>query len=115
LHAFHPGLPEFIELRPVTEPGHRLPGTETLGRREAEAIKLTKEIRADLLLVDDRKASAAAERLGISCAALLALVVQAKQNGRISSLSKFIGKLETIGGLYLSEAVKAQALELAGE
>jgi len=99
LHAFHSGLPEFVKLRPVAEPSERLPGTETLGRGEAEAIKLAKEIRAGLLLTDDRKARAAAIQLGIPCAGLLALLVQAKQSRRISSVSNLIDRLETKGGL----------------
>ena len=115
LHAFHSSLPEFVELRQATEPDQRLPGTETVGRGEAEAIKLAKKIRADLQLVDDRKARAAAKRLGISCLALAGLAVQAKQSGRISSVRDFIEKLESQGGLYLSESVKAEALRSAGE
>jgi predicted nucleic acid-binding protein len=115
LHAFHSDLPEFVKLRQVTEPGRRLPGTEALGRGEAEAIKLAAEMRADLLLVDDQKARSAATRLGLACTALLAVIVQAKQTGRISSVRGFIDKLETKGGLYLSDAVKAEALESGGE
>jgi predicted nucleic acid-binding protein len=41
----------------------RLPGTETLGEGEAEAILLAKEVGADILLTDDRKARAAAVSL----------------------------------------------------
>ncbi len=40
--------------RPVQEPNQRLAGTESLGRGEAEAIKLAQEINADLLLTDGR-------------------------------------------------------------
>jgi hypothetical protein len=41
--------------------------------------------------------------------------VQAKQKRRISSMRSFIDVLETKGGLYLSDAVKAEALKSAGE
>ena len=64
LHAFRSDLPEFVQLRPATEPTQRLAGTETLGRGEAEALKLAKEIGADLLLMDDRRGRKAATRLG---------------------------------------------------
>ena len=86
-----------------------------MGRGEAEAIKLAKKISADLLLTDDRKARLAATLLGISCAGLLAVLVQAKQNGRIGSVRSLIDKLESKGGLYLSDSVKAEALKSAGE
>ena len=56
LLAFHERLPGFVMVRPVESPELRLPGTETLGRGEAEAIKLARQLRADLLLTDDRKA-----------------------------------------------------------
>jgi predicted nucleic acid-binding protein len=115
LRAFHSQLPDFISLRPVADATQRLPGTESLGWGEAEAIKLAKEIGADLLLCDDRKARAAAGRLGIPCIGLLGVVVQAKQTNRISSVRSLIETLESKGGLYLSDAVKAEAVKLAGE
>jgi predicted nucleic acid-binding protein len=115
LHAFHSRLPDCVKLRQVTDPSQRLPGTETLGRGEAEAIKLAREIRGDLFLTDDRRARVAATRLGISSAGLLALLVQAKQKGRISSVRNLIGRLEAKGGLYLSDSAKAEALKSAGE
>ena len=115
LLAFHSRLPDFVLLRPVTASDQRLPGTEALGRGEAEAIKLAKEINADLLLVDDRKASTAAEGLGIKCTSLLAAIVHAKKDGRLTSVRAAIELMEGRGGLYLSESVKAEALRLAGE
>ena len=88
---------------------------ELLGRGEAEAIKLAREMNADLLLTDDRTAKAAATHLGIKCSGLLGLVVRAKQSGRLSSVRDIIDVLEKRGGLYLSDAVKAEALKLANE
>ena len=93
----------------------RSPETELLGRGEAEAITLAKEISADLLLTDDLKARIVAANLKIKCAGLLGLMVRAKQAGRVASVREAIGMLETRGGLYLSEAVKTEALKLAGE
>ena len=86
-----------------------------LGRCEAEAIKLAQEIGADLLLTDDRKARAAATQLGIKSSGVLGLVVHAKKLGRVSSVRDAIEVLEKRGGLYLSDAVKVEALKLAGE
>jgi predicted nucleic acid-binding protein len=115
LRAFHSDLPEFVRLRQVTRPGERLPGTETLGRGEAEALKLARELRADLLLMDDRRGRKAAASLGIVVAGLPDLGVRARRTGHLSSVRHFIEKLETKGGLYLSDSVKAEALRLAGE
>lgn len=115
LSAFHPALPTFIELRPVTNPENRLPGTELLGRGESEALLLASELNARLLLTDDRKARLAARRLHIPCLGLLGLIVQAKRLGHIESVRNTLDLLESKGGLYLSEAVRDEALNLANE
>jgi predicted nucleic acid-binding protein len=72
-------------------------------------------VRAELLLLDDRKARAAATALGLRCAGLLSLLIQAKRANFIGSVQEMIGILESRGGLYLSADVKAEALRLAGE
>jgi predicted nucleic acid-binding protein len=115
LRAFHPELPVFVVPQIVSDAGRRLPGTERLGPGEAEAIKLAKETRAELLLTDDRQARLAAERLGVRCLGLLGLLVRAKQAKVIRSVGEMVTVLETRGGLYLSDAVKAEALRSAGE
>ena len=115
LRAFHSDVPEFVEVRALTDPELRLPGTESLGRGEAEAIRLAKELNAELLLTDDRKARVAAERLGIRCAGLLALAVRAKQSGKLASVRELVLLWEQHGSFYLSDAVRLEALRLAGE
>ncbi|MBE0542587.1 MAG: DUF3368 domain-containing protein [Verrucomicrobia bacterium] len=115
LKEFHTDLPTFVELRPVRDATERLKGTELLGRGEAEALLLAKELNARLLLTDDRKARLAARRLRIPCSGLVGMIVQAKQLGKIDSAREMLNLLETKGGLYLSDAVVAEALRLAGE
>ena len=115
LLAFHSQLPDFVVLRPVTTGNQRLPETEPLGRGEAEAIQLAKEINADLFLTDDLQARAVAARLKIKRTGLLGLLVRAKQAGHILSVRETVEMLETRGGLYLSDAVKTEAMRLAGE
>jgi uncharacterized protein len=115
LKAFHRQIPGFVELRPVGDSMHRLPGTELLGRGEAEALLLAKELNAQLLLTDDRKARLAARRLQIPCIGLVGMVVHAKQVGRIPSVRDLLQVIETKGGLYLSDTVITEALRLARE
>lgn len=114
LRAFHQQLPDFVVLRRVVA-SQRLAGTELLGLGEAEAITLAKETGAELLLTDERRARIAASRLGIKCAGLLGLLIHAKQAKQISSVREWMVILESKGGLYLSDAVKAEVMELAGE
>jgi len=115
LRVFHSWLPDFVSLRLVGDVTRRFPETEALGRGEAEAIKLAKEINADVLLTDDRKARAAATELAINALGLLGVVVQARLSGQIQSARTLIEAIETRGGLYLSDSVKAEALKLTGE
>ena len=110
LMDFHRELPDFVELRPVRHPGQRLPGTETLGRGEAEAILLAKELSARLLVIDDLKARMTAKRLNVPCIGLVGVVIQAKRLGKISSVRDLLKIIETKGGLYLSDSVFAEAL-----
>lgn len=115
LKDFHRDIPSFVELRPVSNSNQRLPGTETLGRGEAEALLLAKELNARLLVTDDRKARAAAKRLNVPCIGLVGVVIQAKRLGKIPSVRNLLEIIEAKGGLYLSDAVIAEALRLANE
>jgi uncharacterized protein len=115
LHAFHSPLPDFVLLRALARPDSRLPGTSSLGLGEAEAITLAKEINADMLLTDDLKARGVAARLNVKSMGLLGVLIRAKQRGHISSVREAIAILEMRGRLYVSDAVKAEALRLAGE
>ncbi len=115
LRAFHLRLPDFVLLRPVAAAVQKMPETQALGRGETEAIQLAREIQADLLLTDDLKARVVAIGMKIKCVGLLGVMVRAKEAGHITSVREAIEALETQGGLYLSEAVKKEALKLAGE
>lgn len=57
LKDFHPQLPSFVELHPVRDATQRLSGTEVLGRGEAEALLLARQLSARLLLTDDRNST----------------------------------------------------------
>jgi hypothetical protein len=114
LLAYHSQLPGFVLVRPIAGADCLLPETSSLGRGEAEAITLAKEINADLFLTDDLKARSVAGSLNIKCSGLLGLLIRGKQRGHITSVREAMGWLETRGGLYLSDAVKAEALKLAG-
>jgi predicted nucleic acid-binding protein len=113
LAAFHPRIPSFVRVVPLEDTQTIVPNT--LGRGETEAIKLAKVLKADLLLSDDRKARAVAKELGITCRGVLGLLLAAKHRGLIASVRDAIRRVETQGGLYLSEGVKTEAIRLAGE
>lgn len=53
---------------------------------ESEAVTLYKEIDADLLLIDDKKARMLAENLGIECIGTLGILSKARSEGLIQEL-----------------------------
>jgi len=114
LRAFHVSLPAFIEVRSLPQ-STNLAGSERLGRGEVEAMQLALQVEADWLLLDDRQARITAAKLGIRCVALTGLLVKAKQLGYVPSIRNLLERLEQRGGLYLSDAVKEEALRQAGE
>jgi len=64
-----------------------------LGRGETEAINLTLELKADLLIIDDKKARSAAESYNIKCIGTLGLLTLAKKKGFIKELRKYFIQL----------------------
>jgi len=115
LLVFHEQLPAFITVRTVSESGRLPQGIERLGKGETEAIQLAKEVGAEILITDDRRARTVAIGLGLKCTGLLGLLVHAKQRNLLSSVRAMIDVLERKGGLYLSDTVKAEAMRIAGE
>ncbi|MCC7084918.1 MAG: DUF3368 domain-containing protein [Pirellulales bacterium] len=73
-----------------------LPGTVavtlSLGAGEMEAISVAQELKAGLLLVDERKASAIAQRLGLQVVGTLNVLALAAERGLID-LQSAIGEL----------------------
>jgi predicted nucleic acid-binding protein len=53
---------------------------------EAEAVLLCKEVNADFLLIDDKKARSIAEHFGINCIGTIGLLVKAKESDFIKEL-----------------------------
>jgi len=115
LVAFHGRMPGFIAVRSVPQSAARMAGAEHLGAGESEALALARHLDAELMITDDRQARTAARRLGLNFSGLAGLAVAAKRRGIIPSVTDFLESLQRDGGLYLSDAVNAEARKLAGE
>lgn len=85
-----------------------------LDRGEAEAIALTLELDADLLLVDERLARRHAQRLGLTITGTLGILLKAKERGLVAELRPLIQQLRD-NRIRLSEDVVRKALLLAKE
>lgn len=80
---------------------------------EAEAIALTYQ-RGGRMILDDRQARSVARKLGIAFIGTVRLLIRAKDAGIISALKPLLDELE-LNGFYLTEVLKAEALNLVGE
>jgi len=85
-----------------------------LGRGEAEVLTLSKEKKADLILIDEKKARKAARRAGFEVVGVLGLLLAAKNTALIPAVRPFIAELSK-QGFRLSKKVIQRALKEAGE
>lgn len=81
---------------------------------ETEAMVLYKQIRADKLLIDDRRGRNVAKINHISTIGSLGILLVAKQKGLIKEIAPLLLQLEK-SDLYLSKPLITTVLELAGE
>ncbi len=85
-----------------------------LGRGELEAMALYKQLSADALLIDDRRARAIAEQNQIVCIGALGILLLAKHKAVIHKIKPCVDKLRS-SPLHYGEALLAKALSLADE
>ena len=85
-----------------------------LGRGELDAMALCKQLNADYLLIDDKRARKIAQLNGIAIMGSLGVLLLAKQEGQLSSIKPAINKLQN-SDLHFSDRLIKKALLMAGE
>jgi predicted nucleic acid-binding protein len=108
-------LPEWIERRKLVAPASGHPALNELDAGEADAIALALEIRAAAVLLDERRGSAVARGLGLEVVGTLGVLVRAKQSGHLGSVRPELDRLINEAGFWISAAVRARLLQIAGE
>jgi predicted nucleic acid-binding protein len=111
----HAVLPGWLRVGQVGDPVEAARLMEFVDRGEAEAIELAKELRADRLLIDERKGRLLAAREGVPVIGLLGVLLLAKRRGLIPSARVLLDRLELEAGIYLSADLKEEALRTVGE
>ncbi|MBK8562113.1 MAG: DUF3368 domain-containing protein [Saprospiraceae bacterium] len=82
---------------------------------ESEAIVLSQETNADLLLIDERAGAKKAKELGLKTIGLLGVLVKAKDLGMFDSLKSILEELQEKAGFWLSAKLKKEILDAVGE
>lgn len=82
---------------------------------EAEAIALALEVQADLILLDERRATRAARQLGLKTLGLLGVLLLAKRKGLIHQVRPLLDRLETDAGFWIAPDLRLHVLRAAQE
>jgi hypothetical protein len=86
-----------------------------LDEGEAEALALAIELRADLVLLDERLARAVATRVGLRHMGLLGCILEGKRASHIPAVRPLLDALVTLAGFWFSAQLYAHILQTAGE
>lgn len=98
-----------VKDRPAVE---RLGGK--LGQGEAEAIVLARELRANIVILDDATARRIAEAEGQEVIGLLGLLLHAKDGGLLETIRPTLDRLIS-AGFYVDDRLYHTILQHAGE
>jgi predicted nucleic acid-binding protein len=82
---------------------------------ETAALSLAVEIRADAVLVDERRGHDVAVQLGLRVIGVVGILLRAKSAGLVSAVKPLLEALDRDAGFWLSESLREQVLKLAGE
>ncbi|MBO9612193.1 MAG: DUF3368 domain-containing protein [Dyadobacter sp.] len=106
---------DWIEIREVSSTSLLNELTELLDPGEAEAIVLATELRADLVLIDERKGRAIATQMGLSVIGTLGALVEAKEKNYINSVKPVIDILVNQCGFWIKPSLVERVLKSVNE
>ena len=82
---------------------------------ETQAITLALELEADLLLMDERKGTEAARRLGLYTIGVFGILLEAKRRALIDRVLPRVDRLVSELRFFASPALRQRLAQLAGE
>jgi uncharacterized protein len=74
-------------------------------RRGVSDFALAREIKADVLLIDERLGRSAARRLGLTISGLVGVLIEARRSGLLPDASQVVEDLRTNAGFWISDAL----------
>ena len=105
---------DWIKVIPITNNTAKEMFTSALHDGEVEVMLLTKEINADLAIIDDGLARRHAKYLGITITGTLGVLLRAKDLGIVKEVCPILNDLIQTG-FYISDDVRDEVLRIAGE
>ncbi len=120
LGAGQPGAVEvasssWIKVVPIQNPAMAISLQAELDQGEAEAVILAFELKAALLLIDERRGRQVATRFGLKITGLLGLLIEAKRQGLIPRLKPLLDDLITQASFWVKAELYQQVLQQVGE
>ena len=82
---------------------------------EAEAITLAKDLRADILLIDEKKGRAIATQLGLNITGILGILIEAKRQNHVASIKPIINTLTEKAGVWFKPELIKEVLNRVNE
>jgi predicted nucleic acid-binding protein len=105
----------WLRVAPLPSPAEPIRhGSHELHSGETEVIRLSQQLRADILLMDDRSAVVYARALGFRVIPTIAIYIEAKRKSLIGSVRDRVDALRA-AGFHLTERDYGAALAAAGE
>ena len=105
---------DWIQILPVTNCDLLQTLKVNLDPGEAEAIALAVELKADRLIIDERRGRNEAVKIGLRVTGLLGILLAAKQQGFVLEVRPILDDL-IANGFCIREKLYAEVLLLAGE
>jgi hypothetical protein len=109
--AEHP----WLEVKPLADYDLATQLQTQLDPGESEAIALAEELSADVLLIDEAKGRKIAQQRGMAITGLLGVLLSAKDQGHIHTLSPLMDRLIQEANFRISAALYRLIEEEAGE
>jgi uncharacterized protein len=107
-------LPAWMTIQPLGQPIEPQVISASLGAGESEAISLALEIKADLIILDERSARRLAVSLCLKIIGTVGILLDAKKYGHITEIRSHLDNLISFG-FRISPQIYNQALAKAGE
>jgi predicted nucleic acid-binding protein len=108
-------LPAWVEIVPAPGSFPAEVIKAELDEGEAAAIALFLEQEADALLIDESLGRRVAAKLGIRTIGIVRILIGARDQKLISSVTVLLDRLESEANFWISSGLRQQVLQLVGE